>query len=359
MDASERRTRAATEAAEWWLHVQPDTMPETERQKFVAWLRESPIHVEELLRVARVYRELAHFDDWQNVSTEGAAEETLVEFPSGHPSFPSLHAAPRLEERAISPEGSEGGGRQRWTWALAATVAAIAITTPWLWPQFAGQTIATERAERRELALSDGSKLQVDPETRLRVRYDEHSRRIELQQGRALFKVAKDPNRPFTVQAYDTLIRAVGTSFAVERKAQGVTVTVAEGKVAVSSPATSENPSHGEKIIAAPPILAANEQMTVKRSGRAEPVRKVDPQRELAWTEGRLVFDKSTVAAAVEQFNRYNPFRLEVKDPELAARTVSGIFDASDPESFVSFLQAVEGISVDRSQGPDIALASR
>jgi transmembrane sensor len=214
----------------------------------------------------------------------------------------------------------------------------------------------------------------------MRVKYETSSRRVFLERGRALFRVVKSPGRPFLVEVEGTVVRAVGTAFGVERGAQGVVVTVAEGKVAVLSapespgsqgaaaePGRANAPAQGTNREAAPPelerkaagllFLTSDQQVTVPRHGAIETVRTVDSRRELAWAEGRLVFRNYTVARIVAEFNRYNRVQLEVTDPQLAGRTVSGVFNASDPESFISFLQTVAPVSVLHRDEHTIAIA--
>jgi transmembrane sensor len=82
----------------------------------------------------------------------------------------------------------------------------------------------------------------------------------------------------------------------------------------------------------------------------------VDTNRELAWVAGRLVFDNESVADVVEEFNRYNVVQLHVASPQLARRSVSGVFDASEPESFIGFMRSVAPVSVRRA-GQDITIA--
>ena len=104
-------------------------------------------------------------------------------------------------------------------------------------------------------------------------------------------------------------------------------------------------------------LLQAGEQVVVRHSGPAEPVKKVDSEQALAWAEGRLVFDNRTVADVVAQFNRYNFVRIRVADAELANRPMSGVFDASEPESFISFIQSATAVRVDR-KGAQITISS-
>jgi transmembrane sensor len=220
----------------------------------------------------------------------------------------------------------------------------------WLGVFSGSYTVETGRAERRSIALADGSVVQIDPQTQLRIRFDSHLRQIDLRQGRARFRVAKNPSRPFLVHADSTVVQAVGTEFGVEHRSQGIVVTVAEGRVAVAESSGST---------AAPvAMVSTGQQVTVTRSGSAGGVRAVNAERELSWAEGRLTFDNHSVAAVVETFNRYNNLQIHVADPALADRTMSGVFDASDPESFIAFLQSVTSVSVVRS-GREITIASK
>jgi transmembrane sensor len=413
MEANDRRERAAQEAAEWFVRLDSD-LPREERAQFVAWLHESPIHVAEMIRMAQVHGALRNFGPWgQSAGTVSPAQhDTVVPFPvrpgarvqpraSGEPdddetSQRIASQADASRAVAVRGDGSLGdssrgasywlraGQRRRiaklmWTGAAAA-IAMLVLATGIILPKFRGQVIDTERGERREVVLDDGSIVLVDPETSMRVKYETGSRRVFLERGRALFRVAKNPGRPFLVEVEGTVVRAVGTAFGVEQQAQGVVVTVAEGKVAVlSSPESARSqgaaaqpgrahafaqgsnleslPLEPQRKEAGLLFLTSDQQVTVPRRGAIETVRTVDSRRELAWAEGRLVFRNYTVARVVAEFNRYNRVQLEVTDPVLAGRTVSGVFNASDPESFISFLQTVAPVSVLHRDEHTIAIA--
>ena len=96
--------------------------------------------------------------------------------------------------------------------------------------------ITTELGEQRNLTLSDGTRVALNTATKIRVRYDNAARRVELERGEALFEVAKVPARPFVVIAGGRRVTAVGTSFVVRRDNEEVAVTLLEGKVTVTIP---------------------------------------------------------------------------------------------------------------------------
>jgi transmembrane sensor len=353
MDVTERRNRASEEAAEWWLRIKRDDMPKPERERFVDWLRESPVHVAEMLRMAQVDGALERYERWAQADVAGAAEPGNVIALDGERSS-TQEPRPRRARATRWPSGRAVG-------ALAAAIALIIVAGFLLVPFTRGTIVVTDRGERRELALADGSVIQMDPQTQLRIQLEGDSRHVRLTQGRAFFRVARDPQRPFSVQVDDTLVRAIGTAFGVERSPQGAVITVAEGKVAVSRGASGV--THGDEILSAPNgaavpeiLLTVNEQTTVPDAGPAAPVRKVDSDRSLAWAEGRLVFENDTVAKVVEQFNRYNRVQLQVTDEALARRRLTGVFSASDPESFLAFIAAVANVRVIRRDAERITL---
>lgn len=368
MNANERRKTAAVEAAEWLVCLREDVSV-LAREKFVDWLRESPLHVAEMLRVQKVHHALAELGISTEITGDRLSEDpVVVRLP--------LRDNPVEEEgedhRELAGSGA-GAGRRRWPiLAIAAVILATVIATVALLDRGA-QTIQTARGERREISLADGSVVQIDPQTRLRIKFDAGARQVVLERGRAVFHVAKNPSRPFTVQADGTVVRAVGTAFGVEQRNDEIVVTVAEGKVAVhptDQPSSPRQPREGGASLptnspgssmqgqrATEILLVAGEQVKVQHSGPAEAVRKVDAGRQLAWAEGRLIFDHQTLADVIEQFNRYSRVQLHVYDEGLASLRVTGVFNASGPEDFVAFMQATNAVRVVRNQGEDITLA--
>ncbi len=386
MSVSERQRRVVEEAAEWWVILQ-DGASRAQREQYVDWLRESSLHVAEMLRVAQVHGALEQFQRWSTIaigeSKRGAGN--VVNLPND------------VRNSGAQQRSSKSQARRRFAVAAAAVLIAAAAAVVLQLGRNDG-TIQTERGERREVALTDGSLVQVDPETRLRVIYEEHLRRVVLERGRALFHVAKNKERPFLVQANETSVRAVGTAFAVEKNEnESLLVTVSEGTVAVfsfgthagapdlTSPSGGTSPTNDSSLRGTKPsgtgtssnraqrdgqlalaqvsagsstelLVTAGQQLSVGRTGGPETVHAVDSARALAWAEGRLIFDMSSVAEAVLQFNRYNRIQIIVNDQTLARRSISGTFDAADPESFAAFIQSVAPVSVTRNDRADITI---
>lgn len=344
MAAIDRQLIASEAAAAWWTLLQTAQMSRAEREQLVDWLRESPVHVAAMLRIAQVHGALERFARWANIAVGGDAGAAVIPFANA-PLKIAASPDPLAEEIAL-----KRSVKRTMIAAIAAGVCVCAVAITWFASTLGELTIRTERGERREVALADGSFLQVGPETLLRVRFNAHERRVALDYGATLFRVAKNAQRPFIVDVEDTVVRAVGTAFGVVHRDRGVVVTVAEGQVAVSQ----NQSKHGHPAS----LLSANQQIAVPSSGKQLPVRKVDSERELAWASGRLVLENQPVASVVAEFNRFNQVQLHVTDAALARRPISGVFDAADPESFVAFVELLAPVRVVRDDDQHITIAS-
>jgi transmembrane sensor len=329
--------RTAEQAAWWLLTLQSEQLTAAQRAEFIDWLRESPLHIAEMLRVCRLQRELSGFKGWAQIEPLAAQLSTITELGSG---------------RSAARHGARSSVRRLAAPLLAASIAALSLLGILMFSRFNQTVLKTQLGERREMTLSDGSVVDLAPDTEMVVRYRSRERVIKLDRGEALFHVAKNPNRPFVVQAAGTSVRAVGTVFNVERDVQGVSITVVEGRVSVS-----QQPAAAESCATAL-CLGADEQVSISPAGKATAVRRVQSEAETGWASGRLVFENETIAAIASRFNLYNRTQIQILDPDLASRRISGVFRASDPESFVAFVQSVAGAQVSQADSNHITLAS-
>jgi transmembrane sensor len=347
MDHRDRRHRAALEAAEWVLRLQDPNVARSERAEYVRWLRESPLHVAEMLRVSHVHDELTDFPYWKEIAPPdvSSAGASVVEL-SGARGPPIKESQPVERLRPWRLLG-----------ALAAGIAILGVALVYF-EDSRYWTIDTEAGERRTVTLADSSVVLVSPEATLRVHFTKNERHVTLARGDALFRVAKDPAKPFVVETNRIRVRAIGTSFGVEQNYDSITVTVEEGRVAVAQAATEPSLSGAPTPPAVEISLDANQQIIVQKAGSMGQVRMVDSRREFAWADGHLVFDRDSVAEVVRQFNRFNRVQIKVLDPQLATRRVSAVFNVSDPEAFVTFLQSVANIRVTRPSQNMIVITS-
>ena len=335
MDVRDRRYRAAEDAAEWILRLQSGDLNRAERTRYVEWLRESPVHVGEMLRITRLHAQLSDFSGWKDIPSvdERELSDSVVGITPGRS---AAARAPIWRTR----------GPSRLAAALAAGLSALALTFGYLAYE-RSRSVETGAAERREVTLPDGSVAQLSPWTTLRLAYGSVSRGVVLSRGDAFFRVVKDPTRPFVVQTDHTRVRAVGTAFGVEHAGDSVIVTVEEGRVAVLHATTDAAPAATPSEVTEV-SLGANQQIVVPRAGPIGAVRHVDSRRELAWVDGRLLFDHDSMAEVVQRFNRYNQIQIQITDKKLSERRVTAVFNASDPEALILFLESEANVRITR-----------
>lgn len=315
------------QAAEWLLRWHCGDLSIAERFEYLQWLKTSPVHIAETLRMCRLY-------SWLEATK-------LKVFVTNEDSFSNVVELPPRERAAGSTSGP--GWPSLWKVRIAAGAAAIglsavlALAAKFVWFD---HTMRTQASEWRSVQLADGSYLSAAPFTRIHHDIGDDERLISLEQGSAVFKVAKDSSRPFLVDAGIAIIEATGTEFGVEIEANALHVTVSEGTVTVS-PA----PQSAGAFAAVP--LEVDEKLTVSRTGETAVV-AVDGEASLEWAERRLTLQEGErIGDAVARFNKYNGMKMVVDDA-LANRQMRGAFAANDPESFAESVQQMTGASLTR-----------
>ncbi len=219
----------------------------------------------------------------------------------------------------------------------------------------------------------DGSTIELNAESRIRVRLTPMERDVDLLHGQALFEVTRNHDRPFVVHSGSAQITDVGTEFDVYRRDADTVVTVIEGQVAVrTTPAPGEASSHpvplGPTMSSPSPstrpstqtlgmVISAGEQVDLRPRAPPRPV-PTDVAAATAWVRQTLVFSGAPLSEVVAQYNLYHERRLVIQDPSLARYHVSGVFSATDSAALVTFLRAQPAIAVHETDG-EIDISSR
>ena len=280
-------------AARWFARHRSGELSEAEGRELQLWLDADPAHAVAFARVEAA---------WERA-------ERLKAMP---------HAA---EEPVFQVTRRMAAG-------LAVGVLGLGAAGGWLMTR--NPVEITARGERRTVSLPDGSRVELNTDSRIAIAYSETRRDIVLTRGEALFEVAKDPARPVVVQAGEAQVRAVGTAFNIRMREKVVELTVTEGVVAVD-----------ERAAAAPRQVSEGKGAVIATGAVAEV--NLDPEvlrRRLLWRDGVVEFEGDTLEQAATEFNRYNDRRLVVADPQVASIRVGGRFGTHEVDRFLVALQA-------------------
>ena len=289
------RREARDQALAWFVRLHSGEATAAERADHSLWMAADASHRAEFGRLADIWTDLDRLPD------------------------PRARRVPEAAcRRKPSRRAFLGGGAA----ALAATAAMVAIGPP----DFLTSDHFTGTGELRTVTLTDGTRVELDADSAIALDYTAAVRSVRLVRGRAFFDVAKDPLRPFTVQAADGSATALGTRFVVHEWAGIVTVTVEESAVSVEGPDRRKT------------VVKAGEYVTYDASHLGE-VGSLDVESEVAWRRGKLIFEDRPLRQVLADVNRYRSGTIRVTDSRLLNMRVSGIFDIRDPDGVLEAIR--------------------
>lgn len=303
-------------AAEWAAKTDITQASENEAAALEAWLAQDARHLGAYLRMRAV---MARVD-----KADAAA-----------------FTAPAVQNASVIAFKPRNVRRVLLTGSIAAALAlVVGIGAVWQVNRF-DASYSTALGKTEKARLPDGSVITLNSATTAEVHYRLFRRDIVLSRGEALFDVAKNKTRPFVVASGEAQVRAVGTSFSVSDINGGpLRVLVREGVVAI------QGNSHQEPIR----VAAGN---YAEASGGQFVVQAVSPDQianALAWREGLVIFRRQTLAAAAKEFARYSPVRIEITDPAVAGKTVTGTYVTTDPVGFAKAISVVWHLNIEQSR---------
>lgn len=247
-----------------------------------------------------------------------------------------------LEVLVDSATKARARARRRWQHrglALAAA-AAIAMATI-VWTRGANE-FTTRAAERHMAALSDGSRVELNALTELRVAFRRDERRVRLVRGEALFSVAAEKARPFIVETPSGTVRVTGTVFNVRSTPrETVEVTVLEGRVRVQPSGAGDGQT---ALQAGQQGILAGARLDVRDVGANS------AQNAIAWREGQVVFEDTPLRDALERFAAYHGRTIDV-DSRIANRRLGGRYGLDDLEGLLDEIERVLPVRVLRQGG--------
>ena len=217
---------------------------------------------------------------------------------------------------------------------IAAATVLILSAALFFWQQHASHTagptmcmLSTSAHERKELILSDGSKINLGPSSQLWYpsKFADTRRKVLLRTGEAFFSIAHEEKRRFCVQlksGYEVAV--LGTSFRISNleKEQQFKVTVATGKVAVKKGAMSLA------------TLTRGQELEVhKRSGKSA----LHTSQALAIVN--ISFQGHTMREVIRKLEYLYDIRIALRDPKCLKLKTTGEFNtAQEPAEILDII---------------------
>jgi transmembrane sensor len=273
-----------------------------------AWLASSPAHMVAFLRLS---------DIWQRANRLRAL---------GQPARGGMAFLHPRRVRAFVTKFS-------MAFAIMALAVAGALIYSVIMPR--EMTYTTPIGGHRLIVLADGSRIELNTDTVLRIR-DSGTRQIaSLDRGEAYFQITHNPARNFVVLAGEHRVIDLGTKFLVRSEPNRLEVALIEGRVRFDGRAARSILLKSGDVV----VVSGKSIATTRKQSQAL-------ASELGWRRGVLVFRHTTLADAAAEFNRYNREKLVVVDNATARLTMDGTFPANNTQAFIRLAQEVFGLRV-------------
>jgi transmembrane sensor len=305
------------QAIDWLVRKQSGAFAAAERQRFEQWLAADPLH-------RRIYEQVERA--WGDLPRPQAELSVARKKPSRL----------RLSYRPLIIASA------------ASLLLAVGLCAKEGWPLIDDSVFQTAKGELRQITLADGSLIELNSDTELAVHYSWFGRSLELVRGEALFSVAPGKLRPFEVSAGGGRLRDIGTRFDVAIGPSANRISVLEGAIDLSLPATGEQRQ-----------TEAGQMMTYNAATvLSEPV-AADVKTFAVWRNRKLIFRNTLLSEVVKELERYHPVQVRLVDPSLNSLTLGGVFDSNDLERFLATLKAVLPVEIKRDKNGDVLIERR
>ncbi|MFT3665758.1 FecR family protein [Piscinibacter sp.] len=315
-------------AAERFTRRQEPGWTGADERELDAWLQADPLHrevFESMARTRQLFGSLRQFRAEQQGSTPAMR--------------PGAATASRRGWRRAVARGPVFAS------ILLAAVLTLAGGGWYAWDNTARYSLdaSTARGETRSVDLPDGSRIALNVDSVLRVRYYPRRREVALDRGEAFFEVKADAAWPFTVDSGRSQLKVVGTAFNVRVAPSRLVVKVSEGKVEVRP----------DRAAADAPVLLLGAQDGVSIdpvTARHVPV-PASADGVDDWRSGQLRFKQRPLIEVAEEIARYLGRPVTLTGPELAGMPISAYFATAAPDAFVELLPDLVPVRVQRQPG--------
>ena len=286
---------AVVEQASEWLMLQwGGDLHGEQRQAFAQWQAADPEH-------RRAWQRLQHLQQTLGGVPADSARAVLRDAPDSQ-----RRAALKLLGVLLVAGGS-GYLVQR--------------SEPW---QAAFAEHRTATGEIRHVTLSDGTRLDLNSDSAVDLRFSATERRIRLIRGEILLTSGHDPLRPLIVETAAGDVQALGTRFTVRELDDGSRVDLYDGRLRVT-------PLHGAAV-----QMEAGDSLWFN-PGQSSALPAVDANSS-SWTEHRLIAERQPLGEFVAQLSRYRPGLLRC-DQAVSGLRLTGVFPLDDTDAILTALE--------------------
>ena len=329
MRETDGKLQKAIHAANDWRSVLSSPhVTQADRLAFDAWLAADPSHERvydqaETLWASHAYIQITDLD--VDVRKPSLAERVTAFID--------------LIQNAVQDFRTQGAVAVIILLAMLLPLTTVGEVTDFLAPDTAMVTAAysTDPGRQKTVTLADGSILHLDAGSAVDVVLRVQDRHVILHKGAALFEVAKDKERPFSVTSEGLTATVLGTVFEVRNNGGVTRVGVAEGEVEVSHAFIASGLDTG---LNRTEVLTSGKQIAAESAKGLKSVLPVLPERVGAWRSNTVFYEGASLAEIVADANRYSTKKIILGeiDTEAAGQLVTASFSTTEIDQLLKLL---------------------
>ncbi len=298
MDGQQGKDRVIDEAASWLAALDART---ADPAAFERWRDADPAHAVAFAQVARTWESLERLP---TPALRAPIEPALVE------------ARPGMSRRSL----------------LRMAVAATAVGIVGVGGFYAQSSQARTFAEtgvggRRTETLPDGSRIDLNTDSRVAWRLGETHRQFWMERGEASLHVVSADMRLIGPAGEAGLARG---RYNLRLRETLLDLLVLDGRATVEG---------------LPPLTAGFAILLGSPEARPHAIPQATLDQMLAWQKGELVFNGERLDAVVAEYNRYLTRKLVIADAAIAGFRLGGRFATGNPDLFLQALHASFGVN--------------
>ena len=299
------------QAIDWMVKLRADTPDAALQTRFNAWLAMDPAHLQAWTqlqdRLGASFNTVRALD--RRLPGQASEARQILLQPQG---------SRRDALRVIAGLGLLGGS----LWLCARTPLGDSLLAD----------LSTGRGQRQAFDLADGSRLNLNANSAVDLRFDDQQRLVVLRHGELVIQVAPDPQRPLRVRTAQGQVQVLGTRFLVAQEQDVTRVVVLQHSVQLRLPdGTTRNLQEGQSALLA--------------TGRITPTAG-DQRGRADWLVGRLNVLDEPLEQVVEALRPYQRGLIRIA-PQVRHLRVQGVFPLDDPARTLAALAETLPIQVD------------
>lgn len=204
-------------------------------------------------------------------------------------------------------------------------------------PTYSKEYLASNKIQNDILLPPDNSKIYLDANTTINVKYYKNKRVINLSNGKAIFEVTSNETQPFIVNTKRINVKVLGTKFEVVNLEDKLQVNVLEGKVQVSK-------AQNDKELA---IVTKGQSLQLDKNANLISQNSVNIEKMIQWKDGKYSFQQTSLNEVLNEFSKHLDINIVFEKEKAKLYPISGNFEVKHFDNFLKVLPMIHPVKVE------------